>query len=308
MEEKFIRIGNVIRESNRLSICFNFSKNLSRFFKENIFYIEMDIDFRKIPESIAVIPFVCNMLPIVWLSDAYLYIRNLDTEFINSIPEIKDGYKKMYPMLDFKGKIEVENVVTENKQRFNSTISLFSGGIDAITTALRHIKEPLTLLSVWGSADFPLDDTIGWDIHFKNMKQQAKVLKKPLVFLRSNFYSFIDNWGSLNDLIKGSGESWWHGFQHGIGLISLSAPFAYVSKAGMVYIASSFCAGQTATCASDPTIDNKLYWSNTQVFHDGYELSRQAKTHYIVNQSFIGGGYSGACVLETIPDLELLQL
>jgi len=303
MEETFIRIENVIREINRLSIYFSFSKNLSNFFKENIFYIEMDIDFKKIPESIAVIPFLCNVLPIVWLSDAKCYIKNIDAEFKNSIPEIREGYKMMYPMLDFKGKIEAEYVVNENKQVFNSAISLFSGGVDAITTALRHINEPLILLSIWGSADFPLNDTIGWEIHCKNMKQQAKMLMKPLVILRSNFYSFIDNWGSLNDLIKESGESWWHGFQHGIGLISLSAPFAYISKAGMVYIASSFCSGQTSTCASDPTIDNKLHWSNTQVFHDGYELSRQAKTHYIVNQPSMGGGYSNTCMLETISDL-----
>lgn len=180
-------------------------------------------------------------------------------------------------MLSFKGSVVYKPVNLSYKST-NKSVCLFSGGLDACTTVTRHIDENLILLSIRGSADYPLDDEYGWNFHLKELTTLAKSFNKPLVTVNSNFYSFIDNWGSLHSLIKKSNENWWHGFQHGIGLISLAIPYAYTKRLNRIYIASSYdSSSETITCASHPTIDEKLKFANCQVIHDGFELSRQAK-------------------------------
>lgn len=46
-------------------------------------------DISNVPHSIAVIPFVCNILPIVWLIDAELTIDEIDRNFFDSIESFK---------------------------------------------------------------------------------------------------------------------------------------------------------------------------------------------------------------------------
>lgn len=282
--EKKIEITNIEKGVGYATINFVYSDSLSQYFRYSKFIIESDIDFNLVPDSIIKVPFVCNVLPIIWLTDTTLVTGKLDQNFYDSIDAIKQGYMQMYPMLDFKGciKCQTENNATQPSEK---TLCLFSGGVDACTTALRHLQEPMILMSVWGSADHPLDDWQGWEMHERNLIEIANNFGKQLITLRSNFYTFIDNWGNLNRLIKASGESWWHGFQHGIGLISLAAPIAFLQNVRTVYIAASFTKGEKVTCASDPTIDNNLKFNNTNVVHDGYELTRQEKVAYLVHKA-----------------------
>lgn len=288
----YIRIVSIHRYNGKCEIIFDISPDLSEYFLEEKFWVEQDLDFAEIPEEICIIPFICNILPIIWLTDSTLYIDTIDYKFNKSIPLLRQGYQDMYPMLSFGGKIsysqetEIESTYTDVGE---VNLALFSGGVDALSTVINHIDEELILLSVWGSADHPIDKISVWENHLGLMSDQAKCLKKNLYITKSNFYIFIDNWGSLNGLVSASKESWWHGFQHGIGLISLSAPLAYVKKCKNVYIASSFTEGQTVTCASDPSIDNNLKFGNVAVIHDGYELSRQEKICNIVNNDIIFG-------------------
>lgn len=279
-----IRILNVEKGYGFAKINFSYSEPLAKFFHSSTFSIETEIDFNPVPDSVIIIPFVCNVLPIVWLTDSTLITEELDYDFYNSIEPIKEGYRNMYPSLHFKGAIQCKPTVIPSNTT-NRTLCLFSGGVDACTTALRHKSENMSLISIWGSADYPLDNIHGWQRHEHNLREIADAFQKQLFILKSNFYTFIDNWGTLNELVRDSGESWWHGFQHGIGLISLTAPIAFTHSINTVYIASSFTKGEKATCASDPTIDNNLRFSGTKVFHDGYELTRQDKVAYIVRES-----------------------
>ena len=68
-------------------------------------------------------------------------------------------------------------------------------------------------------------------------------------------------------------------FQHGIGLIGHAAPLAYLFNIDNLYIASSYTIKDKGkvTCASDPTIDNYVKFSDCHVIHDGYEYGRQEK-------------------------------
>lgn len=80
------------------------------------------------------------------------------------------------------------------------------------------------------------------------------------------------------------GWSWWHEFQHGMGLITLMAPVAYKEKVRRLYIASSYTADvKNLICTSGPSIDNFVQFSGCEVVHDGFESNRQEKVRYIVN-------------------------
>ena len=287
IDHSFIKVGTITRKDEMVIIPFTVSSDLEKYFNSFLFeYSFKEAD--KVPDSILIIPFVCNILPLVWLTDSVLILKELDESFSNSIDNFKNGYIQMYPMLSFKGKIEVSSLV-KNKYVPERNIVLFSGGIDAITTTLRHKNENIELLTLWGSADFPLDDNRGWDIQWNNIKYNASLLNLTPHYIRTNFYEFIPSWGKdYQELIKPlekEGVSWWHEMQHGIGIIGHAAPYAYLKKVGIVYIASSYDESQKPyTCASDPTIDNFIQFASSKVIHDAYELTRQDKVGYIVSE------------------------
>lgn len=280
--DNYIMIKHFVLEKGRATIDFEVSDNLKSYFKSTTFWYEMK-GLENVPKSIVVIPFVCNILPIAWLANSTIFLQELDVDFYKSIEEIKKGYINMYPMLSFNGQVLPKTLV-ENKMQTKGSVVMFSGGVDAICTTIRHISEHPLLLTVWGSADYPVNDEDGWNKQWNNLLYNSKMLGLECHYVKSNFCELFNLWSpGCQDLIKNSGESWWHGFQHGIGILGHSAPFAYINKCRMAYMASSYHESQRPfTCASDPTIDSKMRYGSTECFHDAFELTRQDKVAVLV--------------------------
>ncbi|MCM1137467.1 MAG: hypothetical protein NC221_00655 [Duncaniella sp.] len=135
------------------------------------------------------------------------------------------------------------------------------------------------LITLWGS-DIKLDDHKGWDIVKNHALKTANDFGLEAVLVKSNFREFI-NYRELFSLVKNSGDEWWHGFQHGIGLIGHAAPLVWNRGLKKIYIASSFTKNDHVTCASDPSIDNYVRIAGCQTIHDQYEHSRQIKVDHI---------------------------
>lgn len=279
----FIKIEKVIKNYDSVNILFQTDDSLNQYFNIKEFNYSL-LKCNIVPDSILIIPFICNVLPIVWLKNAILIVDKIDKSFLYSIEQFKLGYVNMYPNLKFNGSIQYK-IIEENIYEPQQNLVLFSGGIDAICTVLRHKDENLKLLTLWGSADFPIKDTKGWQIHWNNINFNASQLGLHCDYIKTNFCDFIPLWGEeLNKLVAQGKDSWWHGFQHGIGIIGHAAPYAYINKIKKVYIASSFDESRKPyTCASDPTIDNYVKFGCTEVIHDGYEWNRQEKIKFIVN-------------------------
>lgn len=90
----------------------------------------------------------------------------------------------------------------------------------------------------------------------------------------------------INVYLKKHGDNWWHGFQHGIGLLGLVSNLAYIKNIKVIYIASSYTIKDVGIgCASDPTIDNNLKFLNCKIVHDQYNLSREDKLKLIIEYS-----------------------
>lgn len=274
-------INEVLVQGNSVTCNFTMEGQWKKFFVADSVKVEYSIDISGVPASVAVIPFLANILPIAWICDAEIHIKELDKSFYDSISDFKKGYIDMYPMLEFKGDVVVENVV-ENSAQGNGAIAFFSGGVDAFNTLVKHVQDKPTLVTLWG-ADVKLSDNEGWQKVENHIKDTAKEFGLDYVYVKTEFRTFLKEW-PLSEAVKISGDGWWHGFQHGIGIICHAAPIAYAMGKSTIYFASSFTEKDKGkvTCASDPTIDNFVRFCGAKVVHDGYEFDRQAKIHNIV--------------------------
>ncbi len=234
------------------------------------------------PKSIAIIPVICNFLPIVWIFNAELIIDEVDKAFFESIPDFKNGYINMYPDISFKGKITVKNTIENNVECKKSAV-LFSGGVDAFNTLISNINENPELITLWG-ADVAYNNNKGWKVVENQIVETSEIFNLKYNIVHTNFRDVISSkflYGYVCNINKKYG--WWHDFAHGIGIISHSAPLAYSRGIKKVYIASSFTKNDIGnyTCASDPTIDNYVKFGSSVVIHDGYEFNRQMKINNI---------------------------
>lgn len=283
---KTIEIINVrITPPRGINIEFAVGDELKQYFKTNIFQIDYSVDILDVPYGLAVIPFVCNVLPIVWLTDATLYLDELDEDFYNCIQELKKGYEEIYPSLNFNGSIICKATLYEKGNNNTKSLCFFSGGVDAVATMIAHLDEQPTLFSICG-ADIKLGNERGWNAVMTQINEVQDTFDLTAVQCYSNFREFIDE-EKLCELVTdlGAKDDYWHGFQHGIGLIGHVAPLAYSYGYTLNYIASSYTIRErgVCTCASDPRIDNYVRFCGSKVFHDQFEFNRQEKIRHIVD-------------------------
>lgn len=276
-----LRINDVIIIGNNIGYSYTATGKWNNYIKEEQMFVKYDISVEKVPKSIAIIPLICNLLPIMWVNDLVIEINEIDKVFYEHIPEIKRGYKNMYPDVKFLGNLEVKNII-ENKYVQENNAVMFSGGVDAFNTLFAHIAEKPDLITIFGS-DVDLNDDLGIKLVNEYHKKIAKNLELQYEGVYSNFRAIVKYKETNFEVNKINNYEWWHDFQHGIALLGLTAPLAYMKKYKIVYIASSFTSSDIGKykCASDPTIDNYFIHSSTITIHDGYEFNRQDKIQNI---------------------------
>lgn len=269
----------------RIAFKYTVQGDWKKYFNINAeFFIEYSEDISKTPKDIAIIPFLCNVLPMAWVLDAEIFVDELDYDFYEHLLEIEKGYVDMYPRIKFGGKLKVSKLINHDYEVGNRTAAFFSGGADSFDTLIAHAEEHPTLVTLLGS-DVKLSDTKGWELVSKHAFETAKQFQCENLFIASSFRLFL-NEGALSAVVMPlANDGWWHGFQHGIGIISHAAPYVYLHKLKNIYIASSFTEKYKFTCASDPTIDNYLHMGKCATIHDGYEFSRQDKIRRICDYS-----------------------
>lgn len=283
-----IKIKSVIMCENNISYEYTVEGEWTRFFRiKDCYFAQYSFSVEQLPQSIGVLPLLGNIMPMVWVFDATVYVEEIDKDFFECLQKVKKGYEDMYPALKLGGQVIAEKIVDNkdnNKKVELSTGCLFSGGVDAFSTFFSHYQEKPDILTIWG-ADISCEDDAGWGNLYKEIKVTAEKFKVGSQFVRSNFRKTI-NETELNKYIYPlAHDYWWHGFQHGLALLCLAAPFSFQYKKNILYIASSYTPADKCTSASDPTIDNHVKFSDCQVIHDGYEWNRPQKTANIISIS-----------------------
>lgn len=286
---KCIEIKDVLVRKNTVNISFEVGEDLKKYFKDNKLTItytvnESDLNLENVPISILVVPLICNILPIIWITDGILYIDEIDEDFYKSINEFKKGYIEMYPQIYFLGDIKVKKIIKYEPITKGRSATFFSGGVDAYCTLARHIDENPDLLSIWGS-DIPYDDKNGWKTLQANLFDEAKKLELDFIIIHSSFRKMLDESVLDKDFKLILKDNWWHGIQHGIGLIGHAAPCNFLRGVTTQYIAASFWPDINITCASWPSIDNFVKYCGCQTIHDAF-ISRQEKIKIIIEKHY----------------------
>ena len=276
-----IKLDYILINKNELKFDIKFDNESCGFFnfENKLFYI-YDLNLEDIPFSILNIPFIADMLPFVLITNAELIIDEIDSELLSSINDLRDAYQKMLPGYKMGGKI-IYNKVVKNRYKQVKRALLFSGGIDAMNSLVMNNDKINALISIWGS-DIEFENEKGWANTFNSVQDIADKFKKPTHVIRSNFRSFLKE-KRMDEIVKGIGDSWWHGFQHGVALIGQVAPLSYIYGYKAVYIASSFTKEFNPICASNPLTDNAFYYGCTKTIHDGFEFDRSDKVLNICN-------------------------
>ena len=284
-----VKLNNIVVKKNVILYEYTYDKEASVFFnKASSFFIEYSDkeDFSNVPESVLAVPFVANLLPLSWIFDICLSIDEIDKCFMDSIPLMKQGYQSIFKDVTLGGNLAVENIKYNNYKPSERSVCLFSGGVDATFTFLRHRTENIVLANVWG-VDIELDDLLGHLEMESYFNQIADSFNKEYMCIKSSVRTFLNflNESYLNDIgFKKIQDYWWHGAQHSIGMLSLLSPYNYVYRIKTNYIASSFTGkeyNQGVRCISYPVVDSQMKMASTNCYHDGFETSRIGKIEYI---------------------------
>lgn len=278
-----IILNEIKKEKNVISYVFEVSSNLEKYFSGKPFIVEYQEDIDSVPDSVAVIPFVCSVLPIIWLTNSELVIDEIDKDFYECIPEVRKGYEIMFPEAEFLGLISVGKIVENTVPKTENCALFFSGGLDAVSSLISHIDENPDLVAVWGS-DIKYSNTEGWYVVYRGLADSARQFGLNLIVIKSSFREF-DNEGLLGTEYYGKlKDGWWHGVKHGMGLIGHVAVLSYLKKYSKIYFASTYCEDDgLVRSASSPLTDNKINFVKSKVIHDGFELCRQEKARNVVN-------------------------
>ncbi|MBL8838768.1 MAG: hypothetical protein JNL66_21120 [Alphaproteobacteria bacterium] len=251
------------------------------------FFAEYEQEIADVPPSVAVIPFVCNLMPIAWLYDATVHVDEIDARFLESLAHVRQAYADMYPGFAFRGRVAAGKIVDNRLNRPQAPpLVLFSGGVDAVFTMLGNRALRPTLLTVWG-ADMFFKHAAAWEKVKEQNRQLAAAWDCDFTTIASSFRLFL-NYAVLNEKFgKPVKDNWWHGFQHGVGLLGLAAPLAWVRRADHVIISSSYSSHDpfVTLCASDPSIDSALRFFDATCRHYDYTVTRQRKVAFICREA-----------------------
>lgn len=247
------------------------------------FFVEYDADLTGIPKSLAVIPFLSNVLPMAWFYDAEIVVPELDHDFYHCLPAVKAGMQERHPTAKLGGRIIAKRLVKNVIDSGENAISLFSGGVDATFTAVSNLESKPILTTVWG-ADIYLIQEKEWSEVASQNRQTAKQLGLNFSSIKSSFRSFLD-YATLKknfDVPLGM-PSWWYSVQHSIALVSMAAPLAWAKKANHIYIASSYSVEDDpeTKCCNWPNIDGNVKYAGLSVTHHDFEVTRQKKVEAI---------------------------
>lgn len=278
-----IKLNDIRFENDGKKIIYDYEydKTIAKFFSsKETFFVEFDIDVSDTPLSIAVVPFLANVLPIAWFAGFDVHVDETDAAFMQGMEIIRKQLQSGNTFADLsKSKLHFKKSVN-NEYQASRTAMLFSGGVDAYATYFRHFDEKCDLITIHG-ADVELEDVSQWNRVVALNENEPLLAENAKFYITSNIRTFYTH---HVDLLMPN-VNWWWKVQHGLALNSVVAPLAYVRKYRTLYIASTFTNAIQIDLGSMPEIDNNIQWGSTRVSHDCYDLNRQAKVDLIIKST-----------------------
>lgn len=261
-----------------------------KYLTEEIFFAsyDNDVDLSKMDASIVLMPFLLNVLTIVWISGKEYWVDSLDKDFFEAAKKLKKVFRRMYPKTNWSGRLRARNLVENKHETLKNPAKeialLFSAGLDSTCSSLYHNDKKQLLITIWGPYDLPLDNPQLWEERKQEFIDFAKKHGHQNSFVKSN-YGKILNWDILSNLSKEITD-WRIDANEGIGLTGLAAPILYSKGYQSLYIASSFTWNYPYPTAANPFVDNNITFAQgISVVHDLFNLTRLDKLSLIVRKA-----------------------
>ncbi len=264
--------------NNKVQFKLDIPKPLRKYFLSNSSYVQYDssIDLGRIHNGILAIPVVSVLAPVSWAAGADIVVPELDATYLKSLKTVKEVYRNSHYPFSFSGDIRAGTEVTNEFGRKRTGV-LFSGGVDSLTSYLKHKNEKPDLISIWGVPDIPpFEKAFGSKVY-------ADILDLANRDGVQAFQVKTDMLMNLNrELLSKDFGVWWYPHAAvGLFLLSLCAPITAIRGTGTIMIASGLTEEYQGRSGTSPSTDNKVSWADVNVIHDSYELSRQEKIRYL---------------------------
>lgn len=296
MRNTGIILNSISVEKNLVRYSFSTIGGIENFFTASEMFLEYDTDVSTVPESVLAIPFVAVMMPVAWMADWAVWVRELDRTFYRSAIDIRAAYRQLYRHVDLQGSV-VAAMMPENRLQGNDTALLFGGGIDAHCTLQRIKSTAPRLINIQGwyrtlQPGTPLNQyTSAAEVDFNYTHQVAQSHGWQASTIRSNFAVLINNDVFNKRFGLRLRDSLWSAFQHPLAFLSISVPLCWVYGINRLYIASSIPMGTFLMCGSHVTTDSEFrFCCSGECVHDGSELTRQDKVRVIVENAELKDG------------------
>jgi hypothetical protein len=244
-----------------------------------------DLPLAKLGESVALIPFVLNVAPVVWLSGKRYRVPTLDSRLAAGLDSARDAFRRMYPELEWEGELVPDRVdeparAARGRPALADAV-LFSGGVDSTFSSITAGTRQL-LVTVRG-ADIGLENAPGWGRVRRTAQAFADSVGHSWAGVESNLRRFLrtDALESCSPRLT----KWWAQAQHGLALAGLAAPLAASHGCSRVLLPASHTQGFHAPWGSSPELDPCAAWDDVEVVHHGFDHSRQDKLRRLVADS-----------------------
>lgn len=269
-------------KKNRLDITVN--KEFKQAYLTDDFFVEYDMSLEKLPYSIVTLPFVMNVISLVWISRKNYYIKEMDQEIYDSLMRIKEMFTLFYPKTAWTGELIPRKLVTNRfptSKSSNKTALLFSGGLDSIASSFAHRDKQQLLITAWGQFGLPLHQPSLWHKVKNRLEEHATRYGHENTYLKSNYYDFL-NFKKINNL---SDEiyTWRIDTIEDIGWAGLTAPILATRGIKTLRIASSDVWDFPYPSAANPYIDGNITFAGIKIKHDQFDYTRYDKLAFIKN-------------------------
>lgn len=276
-------IDTLMVKKNTLKVTIN--KGFKEKYLMDDFFVEYDkdINLEQFDYSIVTLPFIMNVITLIWVSGQEYEIDEMDENVYLSLERLKEVFKIFYPATSWSGRLIPKKIVSHPCTDTSDTVAvLFSGGVDSTVTSLYHRDEKQLLISAWGQSGLPLTNKNIWHASANRIKKFAQDYGHETTFLKSNYFYFL-NFPVVNNLSPEI-SSWRMEAIEDIGWAGLMAPIMLAKGINKLYIASSENWDMPYASSHNPYIDSNIHFMGLKFYHDLYSMSRYDKIAYLVSQ------------------------
>jgi len=271
---------------DKLAVKLDLSTNIKKYFLKDSFVVRYDKNIEDVDKSILTIPPLFIVAPVAWAVGADIYAERFDQMSLQSLHKVRQVFQEWYPRFSCLGKIYVKDLIT-NKLNNKQTALLFSGGVDSLTSYIRHKDEhPILITMLRGENPSSYEYE-----YYEKMRDTFLMFAKnegvEMHFVKTDVWD--PNGNVLNNqlLARDFGvTNWWEKVSHGLILLGLSAPLT-VERIGKLYMASTYSrdfkvrGGQ----GSHFLAYMDFSWADVKVRYDVEELSRHEKIKHILREN-----------------------